>query len=236
MPEEEIEDANTTESSPVEDENTESSPEESGEATPQEATQEQVQEPPFHEHPRWQETLEKTRQAERRADYAEGQLAERGVKPVQPEADPYANLDAQSKLWHQENDKRTQQAIDKTVSIVRQQYESTLNAQANQIASIQEKLFHSEERDVVPGSKEEELIAQKISAGYLPEDAAWAVMGKNRVESAKSSKTVKTQQKTQEKAQANLETGGIPANSGLPTSEKPSFRDDLDKRAREMGL
>jgi len=72
--------------------------------------------------------------------------------------------------------------------------------------------------------------------GMDPEDAAWAVMGKQRVELAKSGKKVLQQGKTQLKAKANLETSGIPSHSGLPTKEKLTFRDDLDRRAREAGL
>jgi len=223
------------EPSTTEDETTESSTVESEEATSQEATQEQEQpvEPPFHEHPRWQQMQEeKARMAEEVA-YLKGQQE---ARPGIPEVDPYAGQDPQTKVFYQDLDKRTNQAIEKAVQQERQQYQATLNALASQNAKIQEKLFRQDETDVKPNSPEENEIAVLIGQGVDPNKAAWAVMGPKRVESAKGAQKVATKSKTQQKAQANLETSGVPINSGLPSGEKIDFRADLDRRARELGI
>ena len=161
---------------------------------------------------------------------------QRQQQPVQAEADPYANMDAQTKVFYQEMDKRAEKIAERKFAEKEKEYKATLDHLAMQNAKVQEKLFRNEQKDVLPGSREESEIANLIRMGLDPEKAAWAVMGPKRVESAGSTKQVKQQVKTQEKAQANLETASIPANHGIPQKEVLSFRDRLAGKMKEAGI
>lgn len=162
---------------------------------------------------------------------------QRQPQPVQAEPlDPYAGMDAQTRVFWQEVDKRTEVKIKAAKEEARREYQGGIEALALQNAKVQEKLFRTEQKDVVPGSPEEVEIAGLIRMGLDPEKAAWAVMGKKRVESAGSTRQVQKQNKTQEKAQANLETASIPANHGIPQKENLSFRDRLASKMQGAGL
>ena len=231
--EEEKEDVEEVESSTTEDVTTESSNVESEEATSKEATQETEteQQVPYD---RFREVNDAKNKAESDAAYYRG-LSEQKVTTV-PETDPHAGQDPQTRLFYQELEKKTQKQIDTALEAKEVQYQATINALAAQNAKIQEKLFRNEQTDVKAGSPEENEIAGLISQGVDPDKAAWAIMGQKRVESAKSGKVVKQDKKAQDKVLANQEESGIPTNSGLPTGEKLSFREDLDKRARALGI
>ena len=239
MLEEEIQDV-TEESSTQEDVESESSTDELSEATEEQAVQEE-EKPTFADHPAWQRQLEERRTADERASTAEANAAYwRGKAEAggsSPEAvDPDANLDPQTKVFYQDLDKRTQKAIDKARKEERAAAQVNFDALALQNAKIQERLFREDQKDVSPGSKEENEIAGLIRQGVDPNKAAWAVMGPKRVESAKSNKVVKQQNKTKLKAQANMETSGVQEGSGLPAGETVDFRSDLDRRMKESGL
>lgn len=227
MSEEEQEVEEVLESSTNEDENSESSTEELVEATTEQAVPEQSV--PYD---RFKEVNDEKKYWQDQFT----QVANRQPAQAQPTVDPDANLDPQTKVFYQELDKRNQKAIERVLASKEKEYQAKFDHLALQTAKVQEKLFRQDEKDVVPGSREETRIAQLISAGLTTNEAAWAVMGKSRTESAKAGKTVKQQKKTQQKAEANLETSGVPTNSGLPTGEKLNFRDTLDRKAREQGI
>jgi len=226
MLEEEIQDVQEVEeeSSPQEDVETESSTEEQSEATEEQAVPEQTV--PYD---RFKEVNDERR-------FLQDKLAEYSNRPAQPTADPDANLDPQTKIFYQDLDRRTQGAINKALEEKETQYKAELDALRMQNAKVQERIFRQDQKDVVAGSKEENEIAQLIKVGLDPNRAAWAVMGPKRVESAKSGKTIKQQNKTKLKAQANIETQGVQEQSGLPQTEDVDFRQDLDRRMKENGL
>jgi len=218
---EEQKEVEEVEPSTTEDVETESSTEEPEEATSQEAAQEQVQQVPYD---RFQQVNEQKNKAEQEVAYYKG-LAERPQSTEAPTTDPDANLDPQTQVFYQGIDKRTQKIVDTAIAAKSQEYESTIQALASQNAAIH----------VVRDSPEEMEIAGLIKQGVPPDKAAWAVMGPKRVESAKVTGKNKIQNKAQQKAEANLEVAGVPANTGMPTGEKLTFRQTLDKKMRDAG-
>lgn len=226
MPEEEKEVQDVTEeSSPQEDVETESSTEEQSEATEEQAV------------PESQVPYDRFKEVNEEKIYWRDKFAEQASKqPEVVEPDPNASLDPQTKLFYQDLDKRTQKAIEKARKEEREQYQAELNAVRMQSAKIQERIFRQDQTDVVAGSKDEIEIAGLIRMGMDPNKAAWAVMGPKRVETAKSGKVIKQQNKNKMKAQANIETSGVQEGSGLPAAETLDFRADLDRRMKEAGL
>lgn len=224
---EENEGVEEVESPTTEDVTTESSTEESSEATEQQATPEEQTVP----YSRLKEVIDEK-------NLLLDRITQQPIpQPVQQQTiDPDANLDPQTKIFYQDMDKRNQKAIDSALAVKEKEFQAKFDNLALQTARVQEKLFRQDEKDVIPGSKEENRIAQLISSGLSTDEAAWAVMGKKRVESAKTGKETNQQKKTQLKAEANLETPGIPTNSGVPTGEKLNFREDLDRQMKEHGL
>jgi len=216
-------------SSPTEDVQSDSSTEAHEEATSEQAEQEQEQQVPYD---RFKEVNDERNYW--REQFT--QLTSKSQQPKAEESDPYASMDAQTRVFYQDLDKRIEKLADKKLTAKESEYKAALEALASQNAKIQEKLFRQEQVDVKPGSREEVEIANLIRLGVEPDKAAWAVMGQKRVELAKAGKQQQQQKKTQQKAQANLETGGIPSNSGVPTGERLSYRDDLDRRMKELGL
>jgi hypothetical protein len=229
MPEEEKEVQDVIEeSSTTEDVETESSTEEQSEATEEQAVPEEQQIP----YDRFKEVADEK-------NYWRDKYAEATTRPQEApsqEKDPLEGMDPQTKVFYQDLDKRTQVAINRARKEERVQYQAELDALRMSTAKVQERLFRQDQKDVAAGSKEEIEIAQFIRMGMDPDRAAWAVMGPKRVESAKSGKVIKQQNKTKMKAQANVETSGVQENSGLPSVEGLDFRDELDKRMKEQGL
>lgn len=217
------------ESSSSQDVETESSTEELAETPAQQAVPEEQHVP----YDRFKEVAEEKNYW--RDKYAEI-TSRQPVVQTQPEVDPLANADPQTKLFYQDLDNRTKAAISVALQEKEREYRAQIDALAIQNAKVQERLFRQDQKDVLPGSREENEIAQYIRMGMDPDKATWAVMGPKRVDVAKSVKTVKQQDKLKMKAQANLETPGIQENSGLPPPKTVDFRNDLDRRMKEAGL
>jgi len=234
---EETPDEVTEESSPQPDVEEETSPQEEEtqieEATSQQATE--TKEPPFHEHPRWKEVMSDRDKSAQEAAYWKGKAEQPAQVPQQP-IDPYAGMDAETERFWRNSEKRTQGQIDQALAIKEKDYQATIEALASQNAKIQEKIFRQEQDDVVPGSPEEQEIANLIRAGLDPERAAMAVMGDKRIAAAKVVKQTTNQQKVQQKAQANVETSGVAPNSGLPKDHKMSTTELLEENAKNMGI
>jgi len=225
MPEED-KDVNATESSAVEEqdvEEVESSTTEDVEA--ESSTEEEVQQVPYE---RFKEVNEEKK-------YYQGlvqQLASRqqtGETAKEVEADPYVGMTAEELQFYRNSDKRTQTLIQKEAAKLAQPMKQQYDNLAKQVSHLITDNFRKTNTDIPPNSEEERLIAEKINGGYTLDDATWAVMGAKRVESAKTQKTVKQQKKIQEKSDANLETGGIQENSGIPSGEKLTFRQKVER-------
>jgi len=219
------------ESLPSEDVNEEEqSTSELEEATSQEAAQEEQTVP----YDRFKEVIdERNHLRELSRNFAERK--QQGETVQQIEDDPYKGMDAETEKFYRDLDKRTQRQVETTAKKIAAPIMKENEAIKRQLSVILEKDFRKANEDVPMNSKEEGEIAALIRMGVDPEKAAWAVMGPKRVESAKTVKKQQTKEKVQKKAEANLESGGIPAQNGLPQT-KLDFRDDLDKQFREAGL
>ena len=145
-------------------------------------------------------------------------------------------MDAQTKVFWQEIDKRTDNKVKAAREEERRNYQAGIDALSLQTAKIQEKLFRNDAKDVMAGSPEELEIANLVRSGLDLERATWAVMGPKREAAAKSVAQVKQQVKTQQKAQANLENASMPTNNGIPTKERLSFREQLASKMQEAGI
>lgn len=167
------------------------------------------------------------------------EVASRQPVPVQPqeEIDPYSQFqDPNTRVFYQDLDKRILKmakkiAEEEKAPIIRQN-----EILSQQLASIQHKMFKSENTDVAENSPEEMRIAQLVSTGTMTlEEATWAVMGPKRVARTKQEETQKQQknQRVDMKVKANLATQtGVPVKSGLPQNRQgflEELADRLDK-------
>jgi hypothetical protein len=224
---------NVQESSPDQVVQVESTPTEPVAATTQEAVQNDA---PFHNHPRFQELIEKVHQEKAEKEFLKQQLANLTQQRPQIEDDEDKNLDPQSRVFYQDLDKRMEKKAKKLVEQQVDQFKPVVNALMQENAKLREKLFRNEHTDVQRGSIEEQKIAKLISMGVAEDEAAWAVMGPKRVQAAGVKAQDKKVTTTQIKQQANLETSSVPKNSGLPPSKKSDFKDELKRRMQEAGL
>ena len=227
-------------SSPTEDVQTESSPEEQqedlGEPTPEQGGQEE-KEPPFNLHPRWQQMQEDKAKSEADAAYWKGMAEARQTPstPQQPETDPYAGMDAQTRVFYEDLERRNNKLFDKRIAERERDYQAKIDALANSTAQLQEKMFRQTNTDVEPGSIEEKEIAGYIRMGMPPEKAAMAVLGEKRIKDAQRQTNLKAKTSPQVKAQANLNTSSVPQGS-LPQKERLSFAQRLEKNMKEANI
>jgi hypothetical protein len=113
-----------------------------------------------------------------------------------------------------------------------------IDAGRMELAQIKVQQFRAAHPDVKSNSPEEIAIAEKISQGYLPEDAYRVVMWDRRTQQVKQEARQEVKQTVQAKKQANTETQSLPQNSGLPTSQRKmtlneKIREVWDKLERE---
>jgi len=224
-------------SSPEQDVNVDSSPQTEEQPAVSEPTEEQGAAEQRVPYDRFKEVNDEKKYWQQQAE----RLSQMVSQPAQPqeEADPYAQFqDPQTKLFYQEMDKRMVKlakkiAEEEKAPIIRQNEILT-----QQLAQIQHKMFKTDNSDVVEGSPEEARIAQLISSGIPIQEATWAVMGPKRVAQAQGVKQQKQQSKVEMKQKANLVTGSVPSQSGLPKNENVSFREKmaqaLDKDWNEL--
>ena len=233
-------DANEEEvSSTPQDENVESSTTDLAEPTAEQG--DQGKDVPFHEHPRWQEKQKEAEEAKAQAEYYKGmaEASQKFAQPTQkqPQVDPYAGMDAQTKVFYQDMETRMKSVADSQWQTKEAQYNQVIQQQTAAIANLQEKAFRSDNADVAQGSVEERQVAELIRKGVPPDQAAWAVMGPKRTQEAERKGTVKKTATKEMKAKANLETSSIPAQTGIPaTGEKLSFGEKLQRKAKEVGM
>jgi hypothetical protein len=230
-------DANVSDSSPEQEQvvQTESTPVEHVEATTKEAVQQE--ETPFHNHPRFQELIEKVREEKAEKEFYKQQIAnltQRNTPVIEEDEDK--NLDPQTRVFYQDLDKRVERKARKLVDSQVEQIKPVVNALMQENAKLREKLFRNEHSDVPRGSVEEQKIAKLIAMGVSEDEAAWAIMGPKRAQVAQQKVQEKKVISTQVKQQANLENSSVPKTNGLPPSQKVSFRDALKRSMNEAGF
>jgi len=211
----------------VQDVDSESSTEDLAEPTAEEGGQEE-ENVPFHEHPRWKEVQADKEKAVAEAQYYRGQAEMAKTIPQQQQQAPvdrYAGMDAQTKLFYQEADKRTEEIVQAAVNRAKTEMGGVVQRQAETIGELQAKAYHQENSDIPKDSPEEREIIQKLGKGYTLEDATWSVMGPKRMQEAQRKGTIRKEEKKVMKSKANLATNTLTAEK-VPGSKK-SFRDSL---------
>ena len=93
-----------------------------------------------------------------------------------------------------------------------------------EIAQTKVAQFRVAHPDIRPNSPEETEIAQRISSGYLPDDAYWSVMGPRGIRVAQEQTKQQVKQQMEAKRQANVgATSGV--NSQVVSPKKETFRE-----------
>ena len=167
--------------------------------------------------------------AKKAAEEREHRLIEMLQRQQTPQApqptDPYQGMDAETRLFYQNQEKMMRKIADEKAQELRTQYERESAYQKQIIGNLLGKEFTRAHPDIKEGSMEQEQIVQKIRIGYDSDDAYWSVMGPRGVQNAKVTAQKEVKQQFQAKKRANVETNSVNA-SGLPPAKK-SFRDEL---------
>jgi hypothetical protein len=115
-----------------------------------------------------------------------------------------------------------------------------LDLGAKELATIKLQQFRKEHPDVKSDSPEEYAIARKMNEaramGYPmnAEEAYWIVMGNKGLRVAETKVKQQTKKQIEAKKQANVEQRSIPAGNNLPTKEKLTLRQRIEKEAANM--
>lgn len=243
------------ESSPA-DVNAESSTVEnqSAEATAKQATEKEV---PFNEHPRWKEIQEEKRQAVEAAANAKAQAEYyRGIA----EASKLSKEEIQDKIYEANTpeEKRFYETIEKIAeqkvlksekaleARLRKEYEESLKSRDTLVGQFVANEFLKSHPDLKKGTAEMGEItrkAQLFSSAGIPltealDEAYKSVMFEKNAQMAVEAERKKTQQKTQDKIAANVETKGV--NTTAIPSKKSGGGDiqmsEFEATAKELGL
>lgn len=214
-------------------------PEVSAEETAEQSVQEEQIQPGPVPYDRFQEVIQEKNELKQQV----GQLIQKFQQPTAPahtqqEADfirKYGANDAQTQLFLTELDKHIEHKATQVGHRMAEPIQRENEALKRVVASLQEKQFRVENKDVPPNSAEESQISQLIRAGLPLEKATWAVMGPKRVADAQRVHKVKQQATNKTKVQATQERSSIPEMAGLP-KEKLSFREQIDLGMKKAGL
>ena len=212
---------------------------ESSQAAPVETTTQKVEqatpEVPFNEHPRWQEIMEERKFLREQLAIANSrQVAQQPAQAI--EADPYAGMDAETKTFYQNLDKRNEAIIKKAVAEKEVEFKRELSETKQILATVAYERFQSKHPDVSPNSPEEAAIAKLYSRGYALDDAYKVAMFDKMQNQKVQQAQVKKTQTIQNKVAANVETSTIPANSGLPQGKKQSIREYVEEQIRKGSI
>lgn len=191
-------------------------------ATPQQAEVQEQEKPQTEESVPYDRFKEKVDEV----NWYKQQMEQMAQKPPQqpstPTADPYANMAAEEKVFYQNLDKRTQELITKEVN----KREATFR---QIIGGLMTRQFRKDFPDIKPNSQEDMEIARKVSMGYQPEDAYWAVMGPKKA----GEKQVATQQQQQQRNVDKQKANVVSSQSNSPQSvpaKKETFEEELRRR------
>jgi hypothetical protein len=187
----------------------------------------QEQNVPFNEHPRFKELIEEKnwyRQQLERASLNQPQ-------PQQPTTDPYASMTPEEERFWRAVDQRAERIAEAKIQRVNPMLESGLR----ELTNMKVQQFRDAHKDIKPNSPEELAIAQRIQQGYIPEDAYRAVMWDRRSADAEKQANSNIKQKIEAKKQANVEQKSIPQGAGAPTKSKLTLRQRIEQTAKELG-
>ncbi len=188
----------------------------------------QEQNVPFNEHPRFKELIEERnwyRQQLERQHQSQPQ-------PQQPTTSPYEGMTAEEERFFRMIDARAEKIAEQKFK----QVNPALEAGIRELTSMKVQQFRDTHKDIKPNSPEETEIARKIQAGYLPEDAYRSVMWDRRVSEAENKGNITVKQKIEAKKQANVENNSIPQGATPPTKNKTTLRQRIEKAAEGLEL
>ena len=163
------------------------------------------------------------------ANWYKQQLEQRLNQPQQPiqqpTTNPYASMTPEEERFWRAVDDRAGRIADEKL----RQITPVIEAGRMELAQSKVHQFRQSHPDIKPNSPEEMEIAQRISSGYLPDDAYWAVVGPRgtKVAEEKGKQIVKKQ--IEAKKQANVESSASVPKQAQPTPKK-SFREDFLER------
>ena len=213
---EQIEQTQETQTSPVQEEVTQESAEES--KIPYSRLKEVVDEKNWYK-----QQLEKRLQQE--------QSQQQFQQPAQQLPQELGNTPEEREFW------RMQRQISKEeAEKVFGKITPIIDAGRIEIAQMRVHQFRTQHPDIKPNSPEEIAIAEKINMGYLPEDAYRTIMWDNKIAETEKQTNQQNKQKIEVKKQANVEQKSIPSGAILPTKEKLSLRQRIEKTAQEIGI
>jgi len=155
----------------------------------------------------------------------ENRLNQPTPQPIQPTQDPYAGMTAEEKVFwqkvHTDQRKIAQEELAKVQPVI--------DAGRMELAQIKVAEFRRAHSDIKPNSPEEMEIAQRISSGYLPDDAYWSVMGPRGIRVAEEKGKQQVKKQIEAKKQANVESSASVPTQAQSTPKK-SFREDFLER------
>jgi len=190
-------------------------------ATPQQAetppVKEEQEETPLHEHPRFKEVVDEKNWW--KEQYQQQQQRQQTPQP-QPQ-DPDAGKTPEEKVFWQNVRQEAQKAVSPQIQ-----------AGVNEIARLRTTIFLKEHPDVKEGTPEYQQIAQKISQGYLPDDAYKAVFWDKKVETKRETNTAQQQQRLEAKKKANVVSPQSVNPAAVPPT-KESFREEITRKMND---
>lgn len=128
-------------------------------------------------------------------------------QPQQPQiSDEYAGMTPEEERFYRAIDKRAERIAEHKVEEKLRRIEPTLDAGRMELAQLKVNQFRAAHADIKPNSPEEVAIAEKITMGYNPDDAYWAVMGPRGIRVAEDKAKQQIKQNIAQKKQANVES------------------------------
>lgn len=109
-----------------------------------------------------------------------------------------------------------------------------IDAGRMELAQMKVQQFRSSHPDIKANSPEEIAIAERISSGYLPEDAYKVVMWDKKDAQVKKQVNIDNKVKIEAKKQANVEQRSIPQGGTAPTKSNLTLRQKIEAAAKDM--
>jgi len=220
---------------------TQSPPAEQGvspEQEPQQEQQEVQEEEPRVPYSRLKEVVDEKNWFKSQLEQQIAQRQEQ-LRYQQPNQDPYAGMDNDTKIFWQGIDKRIEERATAIADKKIQSISPMLDAGARELAQMKVQQFRNNHPDVKPNSPEEMEIAKRITdasrIGFnlTPDEAYWGVMGPRGIRQEQQKAKQQYQKKIVAKKAANVET-----SASIPASVKPapklSFREEFAVNLEKM--
>ncbi len=144
----------------------------------------------------------------------------------QPKQDQYAGMTPEEERFWRMQRQIAREEAEKVTQERMGGIQPVIDAGRMELAQIKVSQFRKDHPDIKPDSQEEIAIAQRIQAGYTPDDAYWSVKGPQGIRFSEQKVKQQVKQQMEAKKKANVEnTTSIPQQAQSNT--KKSFRDDF---------